>query len=148
MAYGNNTKQKFIELKAQGLSYIKISEELGIPKNTLVDWGKKHKTEIDHYKSEERDLLSKVYYATKRHKLEVLNKELTRIIGEIGKRNLNEVKTNDLYKILLELYKTLKEVSSPTLRRALFEFEKDEAFNETCEEWVEDNPLPEELDSH
>ncbi|GAI57934.1 unnamed protein product [marine sediment metagenome] len=59
---------------------------------------------------------------------------------------MNEVKTDKLYSILLDLYKTLKEESSPTLKRALFEFEKDEAFDEVCEEWVEDNPLPEKID--
>ncbi|GAI30549.1 unnamed protein product, partial [marine sediment metagenome] len=59
MSYDNTIKQKFIELKAQGLSNTKICEELGISKNTGVDWNKELKPKIDHYKSIERDALSR-----------------------------------------------------------------------------------------
>jgi len=35
------TKEKFIELRAKGLSFDKISRELRISKQTLINWSKK-----------------------------------------------------------------------------------------------------------
>ncbi len=34
----NETKDRFIELRAQGLSLAKIASDLGVSKRTLVDW--------------------------------------------------------------------------------------------------------------
>jgi len=46
MAKDNETKNKFIELRGQGLSFDKIVKELGVSKGTLLKWEKELKQEI------------------------------------------------------------------------------------------------------
>ena len=41
------TRKKFIELKAQGLSYRKIQREIGISRPTISAWSKKYAKRIE-----------------------------------------------------------------------------------------------------
>ena len=46
MAYSMEVKEKFIRLRATSLSYDKISAEIDVPKQTLIQWGKDYQKEI------------------------------------------------------------------------------------------------------
>ena len=39
-------KQRFIEMRAKDISYDKISKELGVSKQTLINWSKNFNIEI------------------------------------------------------------------------------------------------------
>ena len=36
------TVQQFIELRARGISFAKIAQQLGVAKSTLVNWSREH----------------------------------------------------------------------------------------------------------
>jgi hypothetical protein len=42
------TVQKFIELRAQGWSFVRIAAELGVAKSTLTEWSRKFRFEINN----------------------------------------------------------------------------------------------------
>ena len=44
-------KSRFIELRAKGLSFDKISGELSIAKKTLVNWSKRYEAEVEAAKA-------------------------------------------------------------------------------------------------
>jgi len=48
----NEEKQKFIELRAEGLSYDKISKEIAVSKPTLMKWEKEFSQEIKELRNE------------------------------------------------------------------------------------------------
>jgi transposase len=45
------TKEQFIQLRAQGVSYSNISKKIGKSKQTLIDWGKELEEEIRNLKA-------------------------------------------------------------------------------------------------
>ena len=42
------TVQKFVELRAQGWSFVRIAAELGVAKSTLTEWSRKFRFEINN----------------------------------------------------------------------------------------------------
>jgi transposase-like protein len=38
--YTPETRQKFIERRAQGWSFVRISSELGVARSTLIEWSR------------------------------------------------------------------------------------------------------------
>src|SRR5436190_5717353 len=45
--YTNKTRNLFIELRAQGLSLARISAQIKVSKNTLIDWNRQLREEIE-----------------------------------------------------------------------------------------------------
>lgn len=58
-------KSEFILQRAEGLSYDKISKELGISKSTCSNWEKELKEEINNLKSQQLNDLYERYYMTR-----------------------------------------------------------------------------------
>lgn len=93
-------KEQFIELRARGYSYDKIAKELGKAKQTLIDWGKDLETEIANRKAIELEALYEEHFLQKEARLKRLGGILTRLEGEINKRDLSKLGTDKL----LDLY--------------------------------------------
>jgi len=51
------TKTRFVELRAQGLSFAKIAEEIGVSKQSLIAWSKDLRLEIENLKQIELEAL-------------------------------------------------------------------------------------------
>jgi len=61
MSRDNQTKQKFIELRGQGLSFDKIVKDIGVSKGTLLKWDKELKQEISEVKFIELEAMIQKY---------------------------------------------------------------------------------------
>jgi len=48
--YTDTQKNEFVTLRAEGLSFDKISSKMGIPKLTLIRWSREKKKDIDSLK--------------------------------------------------------------------------------------------------
>lgn len=94
------TKEQFIELRARGYSYDKIAKQLGKAKQTLIDWGKELDAEISNRKALELEALYEEQLLLKEARLKRLGGILTRLEGEIEKRDLSNLNTDKL----LDLY--------------------------------------------
>jgi len=112
-----NTKEKFIELRAQGYSFDKIAKELGKAKQTLVDWSRELQEEIANRKALELEALYEKYYLLKEHRLKSFGETLSKLQKEIESRNLSDVPTDKLLDLQLKYLTFIRdEYTEPQFR--------------------------------
>ncbi|HEO8421713.1 hypothetical protein ABW02_18495 [Niallia circulans] len=100
----NKTRQKFIELRAKGISFSKIAKELNVSKSTLIAWSKEHLMEIENMKAVEIESLQEQFYMTKKARIELLGRQVERMKKELENRDFSDVPSD---KLLDTLNKTL-----------------------------------------
>ena len=111
------TKERFIELRAKGLSFDKIAKDLKISKQTLIDWSKELQSEIANLKALELDTLYEEYYLLKENRLQTFGTMLNKIKKEVESRDLSEVPTDKLLDLFLKYNSQLKEeLIEPTFK--------------------------------
>ena len=101
-------KSQFIELRAKGWSYVKISRKLKVSKNTLANWGAELEGEIASLKAMELEALYEKSYMTKEARIKLLGAQLKEIQDELKKRGLEGVSTEKLLEMELKLYQALQ----------------------------------------
>lgn len=107
------TKQEFIELRAAGLSYQKISRQLGVSKQTLINWAKDLNHELANYSAIERDHLLRQFFLVKEARIKNLGSILARLEAEVGKRDFSDVPTEKLMELTLKFSNTLEKEIEP-----------------------------------
>ena len=103
------TKERFIELRAQGWSFDKIAKEIGKAKQTLIDWSKELQDEIANRKALELELLYETYYLHKESRIQTFGAMLTKIKEEVESRDLSDVPTDKLLDLFLKYNSQVKE---------------------------------------
>ena len=101
-------KSDFIELRAKGWSYLKISRRLKLSKNTLAKWGAELEGEIASLKAMEMEALHEKYFMTKEARIQLLGEQLKEVRAELKKRGLETVSTDKLLDMELKLYQALQ----------------------------------------
>jgi len=99
----NSAHEQFVQLRAEGLSYVSISRKLKISKNTLLGWSKQHHEEISNLRALERESIMEQLRISKQHRLEVFSTMLAKIRAAIEERNLDMVSTEKLFDIAIRL---------------------------------------------
>jgi len=99
-----DTKNRFLELRAQGKSLRTIADELSVGRQTLVNWERKHKEQIENLKAIELDALLERHRLTAQAQIERYGLELRRVTEELQKRDLADVPTPKLYDIMIKLH--------------------------------------------
>lgn len=94
-------KNEFIELRAQGLSYQKISDTLNISKPVLIDWGQEFQNQILNLKTIDQEYLQQKYLKTKEQQLKNFSELLERLNQELESRDLKDLSTKDLLQQVL-----------------------------------------------
>lgn len=100
-------KEKFIELRAEGYSFNKISEMLNVSKPVLLNWAVELKEDIEKTRTIKKDLIIKEYQMAQENILEQYGKLLKRVNEEIEKRDLKEVSTIKLLEYQLKLLEAI-----------------------------------------
>lgn len=105
------TKQRFVELRAQGWSYRRIADEIQCSKQTLIEWSKDMETRaaIETLQAMETEALRERYEMTRRHRLEVLASRLQAIRDELSKRDFADMPSDKLIDLYLKLDSRLRE---------------------------------------
>lgn len=101
-------QQTFIELRAQGLSYARISKRLKVSKGTLANWNRELEGEVARARAIELEALQESFYLLKEGRIRLLGEQLKAVQEELKTRSLEEVPTEKLVDILLKLYTELK----------------------------------------
>jgi len=107
------TKERFIELRARGMSFNAIAKELKTSKATLIDWSKELELQISNLRTMELEVLQDQYYASKQKRLELFGKKLEAIRTELEKRDLKDVPTEKLFDLLAKYGTILKDEETP-----------------------------------
>jgi len=106
-------KEKFMELRAQGMPYVKIAAQIGVSKTTLIDWSKKYRSEIARLKSSEVDVMCEQFRIACRHRVERLVKQLDRVEAELATRDFSDLKTAELLRALTRLLQSVRTEVEP-----------------------------------
>jgi len=120
-------KQQFVELRAKGKSFAKISDELEVSKTTLIDWSKDLAEEITNLKQIELETLREQYKISREHRIKLYSEQLESIRGELSTRKLNDVPTGKLIDLLFKFSDTIsKEDVQPVFARTTSGYTFDE----------------------
>lgn len=95
-------KEKFILLRAEGLSYSKIAKELGISKGTCTKWEQDFSEQIRRAKEERLADLYKLYRIGKEEHIKKLGEALQRIDEALAQKDLTEIPADKLLRLKLE----------------------------------------------
>ena len=101
------TRQKFVERRAQGWSLVRLASELGVARSTLIEWSRQLRFEIQNQRAIELDDLRKRLLGTCQSRAAVLAEKLSRIEDELRKRDLATVPTRSLFDLSLALRREL-----------------------------------------
>lgn len=104
----NDTRQQFIQMRAKGISFDKISKELKVAKATLIVWSKEYQTEIGNLKAIEMEALQEQFYLTKTSRMEILGRQVERIRNELESRDFSDVPTDKLFDLFSKTLNQLK----------------------------------------
>ena len=102
-------QQRFIELRAQGLSYARIAKRLKVAKGTLANWNRELEGEIAQARAIELEALQEGFYLLKEGRIRLLGEQLKAVREELKTRSLSDVPTEKLVDMLLKLHAELKE---------------------------------------
>ena len=93
----NETKDKFIELRAKGWSYDRIAEQLDISKGIAVAWSTRFKARIQRLRAIELQAVQERVLASYEQDLTYLAEELKRVQQVLRERDYGYVDTQQLY---------------------------------------------------
>lgn len=104
--------QKFIELRARGLSYDKIASETGTSKPTLLKWASDYAREIEQAQYFELNSILAQYQVMRRNRVEVVSETLHMALTELQARaqagNFADMATDKLVNMCLVLENRLE----------------------------------------
>lgn len=110
-------KRRILELRARGLSYAKISEEVGVAKQSAVDICKAQEEAIATLHALELEELYETHRITKEERIKAHASLLSRLRAEIAQRDLTDVPTDKLIDLSLKVSSSLKEeIVEPTFQ--------------------------------
>jgi transcriptional regulator with XRE-family HTH domain len=101
----NETKARFMELRAQGLPLARIAAEIKVSKTTLVNWEGDLKEQIDNLRAMELEAMYDKYHLSTRKKVEFFGDILSRIQRELETRELSEIPTEKLFAMYAHFYR-------------------------------------------
>ncbi|MGE5633373.1 MAG: helix-turn-helix domain-containing protein [Caulobacteraceae bacterium] len=102
-------KLKFIELRAQGLSYREIEKNLGISRATCSKWNAELKHSIADLKKEKLEELYNNYFMLKGARIKQLGETLKKICKAIEDKDLSDLSADKLLDLKLKYMNELKE---------------------------------------
>lgn len=106
-------KKKFIELKAQGLSLSKISDELNISKPTLVKWSQEYKKEIKNLLYLQFESIINECQLEQSARIESMAKILRKALDELNSRSFADLNIKDLISIIEQTSEKLRKEFLP-----------------------------------
>jgi hypothetical protein len=108
-----DTVQKFIELRVQGMSFARIADQLGVAKSTLTEWSRKFRFEIHNRRAVELDDLQDRVLGTVQSRVAALADKLGKVENELRQRGLAEVSTSQLYSLAASLRRQIERETGP-----------------------------------
>jgi hypothetical protein len=108
VAITQKTRQQFVELRAEGMSYDKIVKKLKVSKTTLVSWSREHEVDIANLQIIAAEALQERYKVGQQHRLELWSEQLEMVRKELKTRGLSDIPTPKLIELLDTLSEKLK----------------------------------------
>ena len=84
---------RFIELRGQGLTFDRISAEIGVHRHTLINWSRKYQHRLRNVRALETEALADQCKVSRRQCVQILGEDLRLIREEVARRNLSDIST-------------------------------------------------------
>ena len=97
--YHQQTKNQFVELRAQGWTLARIATHLGISKRTLLDWNQACRSEVAALRAFESEALESKLLASQADELTRLAGHQKSIRAELATRSLKSISTESLFRL-------------------------------------------------
>jgi transposase len=107
------TKLRFIELRAGGMSYDHIAQELKISKSTCTDWAKELHAEIADRKKNELDNLYECYGLEATARIKRLGETLQKIDAALDAVDWKKLSPRELLELKLKYIAAIKKEYVP-----------------------------------
>jgi hypothetical protein len=82
------TVQRFIELRSTGVSFVRLAEQLGVAKSTLINWSREHQHLIQNLRAIEWEDFVDRTLASRQERLKAVSEQLRRLEAELARRDL------------------------------------------------------------
>jgi transposase len=130
-----NTQIKFVQLRAQGWSFARISEQIKVSKPTLINWSRKFRFDIQNLRAIEFESLRDTLLTSVEARTRKLGEQLQIIESELAKRNLSELSTGQLFALAAALRRQIqRETGDMQFTSPLKEIPNDE-YHEQVQDW-------------
>lgn len=96
-------REKFVELRARGWSYYKISKDLEVSRQCLIGWSRDLTLEIRNRRAIEHEALLEQYALTHEARIQYLGELLKKVREELAGRSLDKVSTERLLDLSLRI---------------------------------------------
>jgi len=107
VTYPFEIKDRFVEMRASGMTLAKAADELGIARNTALNWETDLKERIEAQRAIHIEELQEKYLISKVKRIELFGERLLAINEELKKRDLSEVSTPKLFEMMIRCMKAL-----------------------------------------
>ncbi len=123
-------KEKFIQLRAEGNSFDKISDILNISKPTLINWNIDFSKEIDNLEYLKYQSILEQHKLVKQKRIEFLSEHLEKINDALSKKTYEDLSIKDLILIRKELSSEIfRETNNNKYYTGFFENEDTSGFS-------------------
>jgi len=129
------TIQKFIELRAQGMSFARIAQQLDVAKSTLVNWSKEHQHLIQNLRAIEWEDFVDRTLSSKEERVKAISEQLRRLDTELAKRDLASIPTARLHGMAEQLRRRLDRECGSTRFSAGVELCRDDETRQAVTDW-------------
>jgi len=124
------TRQRFIELRANNTSFDKIAKELKKSKPTLIDWSRELIEEIANYKALALEAIQEEFALSIRARLESKTIIFNKLREEAESRDYSEIPTEKLLTLLSTQEQRLQDELKAPFYQSAKEIEKSKADTE------------------
>lgn len=111
----DDVKNRFIELRAQNWTYRRISTELKVSKQTLINWSRELSHAITNLRTIEFEELQAKHMALRDKRIELFGNILNQLSVELGKRALDQVSTEKILLLIIRYTEALKAEAQETV---------------------------------
>jgi len=109
--YDDKTVQRFIELRSQGWTYVRLAKELNVSKPTLIAWSRKYQFQIQNLRAIELEALADKWLDSASLHVQALGEQLKKVEHEISGRDVKDLSTAQLYLLARSLRRQIQQLT-------------------------------------
>jgi transcriptional regulator with XRE-family HTH domain len=102
-------QQRFVFLRAEGWSFARIAEDLGVSKPTLIQWSRKFRFEIQNQRAILLEHLKEQWVASLDQRVTTLGEQLRQVEAELTKRDVTTLTTGQLFTLACALRRQINQ---------------------------------------
>ena len=128
-------QQRFVQLRSQGWSFVRIATELNVSKPILINWSRKFQFEIQNLRAIELEALQEQLLTTREARARALGDQLRKVELELKKRDVAELSTSRLFTLADSLrQQILRETGQMQFTTPLRDIPNEE-YHEQVQDW-------------